>query len=633
MQIARLLMRGATQLLVLSRVREWFFSKLSFALVSILLFGGDLQMHEAIAVLATIVALGAFGYGINEMADRPADERAGKKNRARGMAPALLAFYLAATACSTLAAAFVANVSFFTVGMALFYLVVAWQYSYGPMRLKERGIWGIIAAALAQWTAPIAMIFSMHAASVTALSAVCFAVLCSALGVRWMGVHQYKDLMADRMAGVRTFVSMGGGVTKLVQLSFVMELVCITASFALLWTDNKLPLIALLFWSLTSPCLLPSSLSGLRKALMTYSRAPLGAFYFRSLPLALCLQVFTGWGPIVCAALSTAVARLSLLSKSKRQSLQGEQSASRHFAGIDDAPRAAFDFLQRNQRDTGEVVVYRSLDRTISDPLYVRCVFGTALACRVLQQVKCTPEGTDLFLEKALRFLVHERETDGTWRFFARGSVIPSDADDTAYCLLALGPGEDRGILENRILTNRDESGLFQTWFIDREAGPPYRNRVDAVVNANICTLLSERRMKEPIVGKFLKEQLSSGAFLQGTHFYPSPFFFLYAVSGCFPEIGGDDDELLHQSVLRLLMNSPEADAADLALAGLALTKCRGAKNLRSDLKQRILELQAPDGGWPASGLFTGTEDHIYWYGSRELTTAFCLGATADSPE
>lgn len=622
----------AAQLLALSRVREWIFSKLSFALVAILLFGRDLQMHEAMAVLATIVALGAFGYGINEMADRPADERAGKKNRARGMAPALLAFYLAATACSTLAAAFIANESFLTVGVALFYLVVAWQYSYGPLRLKERGIWGIVAAALAQWTAPIAIIFSMHATSVTALSAVCFAVLCSALGVRWMGVHQYKDLMADRMAGVRTFVSMGGGVTKLVQLSFVMELVCVAASFVLLWPDNKLPMVALLFWSLTSPYLLPSRFAGLRKTLMTYCQAPLGAFYFRSLPLALCLQAFAGWGPILSAALSTAVARLSLLSTPRRRPLQSGRSAPRHFTGIDDAPRAAFDFLQRNQRDSGELVVYRSLDRKITDPVYVRCVFGTALACRVLQQMKCKPDGAGLFLEKSLRFLVSEREEDGTWRFFAKGSVIPSDADDTAYCLLALGPSEDRRVLENRILPNRDESGLFQTWFIDRKAGPPYRNRLDAVVNANICTLLSERRMKEPIVGKFLKEHLSSGAFLQGSYFYPSPFFFLYAVSGCFPETGGDD-ELLHQSVSHLITNSPEADAADLALAGLALKKCRGADRLRLDLKQRLLDLQAPDGGWPASGLFTGTEDYIYWYGSRELTTAFCLGATADSPE
>jgi len=83
------------------------------------------------------------------------------------------------------------------------------------------------------------------------------------------------------------------------------------------------------------------------------------------------------------------------------------------------------------------------------------------------------------------------------------------------------------------------------------------------------------------------------------------------------------------REVLDLMARGSVPSVLEAALACTALAACGADDGPRRPLLERIRSSQQPDGGWSAAALSWGMEHGRFWYGSRELTTAFCLEAIA----
>lgn len=616
------------RLLALARVRDWLFSKVLFTAGASLLLAPDEPLAAQAFAIASVVALGAFGYSINEVADLASDLRAGRANRAVGLPRWISGVFLAV--CGIAAAVLGLFASPPVAHLALMDLLLAAQYSRGPFRFKEQGLIGIAVAAAAQWMIPVLMIASVKPPREMALPDLLLVSLAMFIGIRWMGIHQYLDVVSDRVAGVRTFASMGGGVTRLVRAAFLMEVLLLVGLARALrgGLEGQVFVATLVLWGV-SGVVMPGAVTGFGRRLMGYARAPLGVFYFKALPGALLVQrVFPELPPWMIAAAMVGVLRaVGLLESWKRRSAVASVPSGGRGGSCPAEPVAsALRFLGERQLETGEIVVLRGRDPKLSDGIHPRIVFGTAMVSRILQEARLGP-AADRIVAAANRFLIAEREESGVWRYFGKGSLIPADVDDTAYCLMALGPAADGRVIEDVLLRNVDEAGRMRTWLTEPGAARVHRAVIDAAVNANVLTLLRSRGVEASGLAQFLKAHLAGPESLKGSWYYPSPFFFLQAIAGSAAWLSPESPGCVVARVRELLQRDPGTDVLNLAMAATALARCGGEPAELAGLRRRIREAQWEDGGWEAVGLFVGVEDCVYWYGSRELTTAFCLEA------
>lgn len=287
----------------LSRWREWAQSKLLFAAAASLLLAPDAPAPRLLAMIATVAPWAAFGYAINDVADRDADRRAGKANRAASLASTRWALFLLLTAAAALGlslvwAADAAAPLFVLAGLAL-----AVVYSLPPVRLKERGAIGLVAAAAAQWALPVMALSAAETRGWQRPAAAALALLGLAIGLRWIAVHQLADVARDRTAGVRTYAALGRPVTAVILAAFVAEMTLLATSLALTWPRSMPALLALGGWIVAAelPRLRRESLRG---RLGRYQAAPLREYYFVLLPASLVLgRVLASPLPLVPAVL------------------------------------------------------------------------------------------------------------------------------------------------------------------------------------------------------------------------------------------------------------------------------------------------------------------------------------------
>jgi hypothetical protein len=295
-------------------------------------------------------------------------------------------------------------------------------------------------------------------------------------------------------------------------------------------------------------------------------------------------------------------------------------------------------FLERAQFPTGELPVRAS---GIPDP----SIFPTALAAHSLS---FTPAG-DTVRARAIEFLTREMDPRGLWRHWPaihpHAHELPPDLDDTS-CASAVLRDAGRMFPENRSLLvgNRGRGGLFRTWLLTlRDLRHPlvlfffFRKTsakpgdIDAVVNANVLHYLGpgvETRAVVPHLLDVLRENREH----QCDKWYDNPFavwyFFARALHRSAPEA-----REVFESKLAAVRPS---NALEHALAACTLHYFGLPASVDA-----ILDAQLESGAWPAAPLYHGGRarlraggfgephpDTPYW-GSEELTTAFCIEALA----
>ncbi len=281
----------------------------------------------------------------------------------------------------------------------------------------------------------------------------------------------------------------------------------------------------------------------------------------------------------------------------------------------------AITFLEQRQLPSGEIPV-QAWGKP--DP----SIFPTALAAHCLSFAP----GAAKIRERALDFLAAEMDPRGLWKHWPRthphSAGLPPDLDDTA-CASAVLSRAGRAVPDNRalLLANRNRRGLFKTWYLGapelrhplalffffrRTSAKPFD--VDAVVNANVLFYLGDA----PAVAEHLRAVLREKRETQCDKWYENPFavHYFFARAGVIPETPpGTSSNALDHALAACV--DPARDPAPL------------------------LDAQLDSGGWPAAGLYhggrrrrrDGTFDEPHpdtpWWGSDELTTAFCIEALA----
>lgn len=310
------------------RFDEWFFSVVPLVLCApvygMLVLrrapGADFPQNMLLFALFVSVFL-AFGYLINDYSDREEDLRAGK-HKAVCSVPAPLT--VAALVMLALAGLFLAAVpaSFSPTALALAaatYLLGA-SYSIPVLRLKERGVWGVVCSSFAQRGTPIlvaGLLFDLPWVVIFDW------VLLSFLnGLRYILVHQMMDRENDEITGTRTFArdhavrSLRRGVDALL----VIEVVLLVPSVLVpLWEVSPAAVALALFayaivtWLLVGVFV---RVFGKRDVLYTFDLMPLEALLNVIVPCAGCLAL-SGFSPVylLMAALFLLAAAPTLASK------------------------------------------------------------------------------------------------------------------------------------------------------------------------------------------------------------------------------------------------------------------------------------------------------------------------------
>ena len=248
------------QFLATIRLNDWWHSKIppllavAFALLLVGLPSPEIS-HDLLRLallLASICCVAAYGHAINDAFDIESDTAAGKPNR---------------MARFSTASRFAICLAFFALGFLPFFLgllpwgisiflllnyLVPTLYSVPPIRLKERGIWGIASDAAGSHIFPTLLILgAFHEYDPTRILSGAFLIWAMAFGVKGIIYHQIGDLQSDIRSGTRTLVSEGKlerWMRFLPVYNLGVELPINVVLAGLLWPACPAPALALLFY-------------------------------------------------------------------------------------------------------------------------------------------------------------------------------------------------------------------------------------------------------------------------------------------------------------------------------------------------------------------------------------------------
>lgn len=331
-------------------------------------------------------------------------------------------------------------------------------------------------------------------------------------------------------------------------------------------------------------------------------------------------------------------------------------------ARAEHALKQAIGFLDAAQLPSGEFAVVTSLQPDMAgqgtpDP----SIFPTALMVHSLS----IAAGTEALRERAIGFLLGQRDPNGLWRHWTRDHPqfreLPADADDTCCVsgvLARAGRGEatDPALL----LANRDSAGRFLTWFVPRWRWRGMRHArvtwphllhpliltlffrktsaapgdVDAGVNANVLHYLGAFPGHEPVV-RWLLDIVRERREGDADKWYENRFVLWYLFARALCPLSAEAAPLL----LARLDEAAPTIPLERALALATRLTCGDAANPAA--VEALLADQRDDGAWRRGAVYFGGRerrrdgtlapahpDTPRW-GSEELTTCFAVEALA----
>lgn len=324
---------------------------------------------------------------------------------------------------------------------------------------------------------------------------------------------------------------------------------------------------------------------------------------------------------------------------------------------IDFAISKALNFLTQNQLPYGEFRTYVSIDEKMIDEykfdnspfvIFDSSPFVTALVLYCLSFLEETK--VKELTQKAVQFLVEEKEMSGLWRFWSsrhsKHKDLPIDLDDTACVAYVLKQYYSPllysflfGSNKKYLLNNRNEQGLFYTYILP----PVHKNDIDSAVNANVLFYLGECEETKAVCD-YLNHLVSSDL-EKGSHpYYLSDLSLYYFMSRAYfhgaRSLSKAKDAVLNKTILLQQKDGSFGDDLSNALAVCTLLNYEYNDDATLDRAiESIVQHQREDGAWSKIAMaWTGVEGETafegedwmeaYW-GSEELTTALCIEALA----
>lgn len=194
------------------RPGNWWFSKIPplLAVVCLDILRAGAAPSNALLLLGcylwSIGAVAAYGHVINDAFDVESDARAGKPNQMAGVGWPRRMALCAALLLAGFAPALL--VHFSHVALLLLALNYLWptMYSVPPLRLKERGLAGLVWDVLGSHVTPTLLALSLFGAT-SRWFAVVLTIWAAALGTKGILHHQLKDRSNDIDSGTATYAT------------------------------------------------------------------------------------------------------------------------------------------------------------------------------------------------------------------------------------------------------------------------------------------------------------------------------------------------------------------------------------------------------------------------------------------
>lgn len=213
------------------RYKEWLTSKIPLMAVPMLgyMMSQGTTIYNILLLIQWVLFLMcfyAFGYIINDYADREADKIVGKENSLIHVSKfnASMRVFIVFISGFLIALYNHYDIKSFLILIAIY--VLGASYSAKPFRFKEKGILGVIVSSFAQRSMPLLLLVSYINIDVVEL--VLWMALGFAVGIRYIFIHQYIDLDNDLKSGITTFLTKRKfNVELTIKIVFVCEIVLV----------------------------------------------------------------------------------------------------------------------------------------------------------------------------------------------------------------------------------------------------------------------------------------------------------------------------------------------------------------------------------------------------------------------
>ncbi len=343
-------------------------------------------------------------------------------------------------------------------------------------------------------------------------------------------------------------------------------------------------------------------------------------------------------------------------------------------ARLEQALSRAIDFLYENQLRYGEFKTLLASDAALTRNCeFDSSPFATSLVVYSLVYVQ-DPRVKEM-IEKGLNFLESEMEWPGFWRYYSSRQPkrwrVPPDLEDTAcisYVLKMYGRifPQNKGIF----LKNKNSHGIFLTWltprykllfrprmslmllwaeFISRIQTstpdmpehlrnlPRFRSKKDPVppeaidpsINASVVLYLGENAQTRAAIN-YIIDLIESGQEEGASSFYPDSITLYYMIARAYlhsaPSFGCLKELVVRRIAQRQEKSGSMGTILFTALAACVLLSFKAHTPALHKAIQYLTDTQKSEGSWSRYALYSGP---IEFWGSEELTTAFCVEALA----
>lgn len=184
--------------------------------------------------------------------------------------------------------------------------------------------------------------------------------------------------------------------------------------------------------------------------------------------------------------------------------------------------------LSSMQKENGE---FTSLSCVTPDKkdcsIHTGSVFVSTFILYSLNFEKNNPVSNKI-IKKGTDFIRSQKQDGDLWRFW--GDIIDYDLDDTSCSSFILKLSGETLSNREKILSNRNQKGLFKTWIREGE-----KNDVDGVVNANVLLYLGENEKTIPACNALVDAVIENKEDSMN-YYYPDTAVFYYTLSRAYFE-------------------------------------------------------------------------------------------------
>jgi tetratricopeptide (TPR) repeat protein/4-hydroxybenzoate polyprenyltransferase/2-polyprenyl-3-methyl-5-hydroxy-6-metoxy-1,4-benzoquinol methylase len=201
------------------RSHEWWYYKIApllavaYAEIFLIHLPPLQSIITVLTFLLSISSVAAYGYIVNDIFDIEVDRKAGKSNAMAQFLPWQRFLFCLLFVATGFALPILMKFGTLAIILLAINYLLPTLYSAPPLRLKERGIWGILSDAAGAHLVPTLFVAAtfLHLSTAPQPNALTFSVIAAAwaffAGVRGILLHQLWDRDNDINSGISTFVT------------------------------------------------------------------------------------------------------------------------------------------------------------------------------------------------------------------------------------------------------------------------------------------------------------------------------------------------------------------------------------------------------------------------------------------